>query len=197
MAGLEKIISQIQSESEAAAGKILEEARAQADGILEEARSEAQAECAQIEKRMERSSANILERGRSAADLKRRQELLAEKQKLIGETIAMAKAQLKELDEAEYFDKVFKMAVKAAQPGEGNLLPAARDAGRIPADFEEKLNAALKDTGAVLHILSETRDIDGGFILTYGGVEINCSIDALFDSAQELLQDKVQEILFS
>ena len=39
--------------------------------------------------------------------------------------------------------------------------------------------------------------INGGFVLTYGGIEENCSIDALFDAAHEVLQDKVQEILFS
>ena len=49
----------------------------------------------------------------------------------------------------------------------------------------------------MLHISGDTRDIDGGFVLTYGGIEENCSIDALFDAAHEVLQDKVQEILFS
>lgn len=197
MAGLDKIISQIRSESESTVSAILAEAQAQADGILEEARREAQAECTQLEKRAERDAANILERGKSAADLKRRQELLAEKQRLIGETITMAKSQFKAMDEKEYFDRLLKLAVKAAQPGEGTLLPAAKDAGRIPAGFEQALNEALGGRGAHLTVSSETRDIDGGFVLSYGGVEENCSIDALFDSAQELLQDKVQEILFS
>ena len=61
------------------------------------------------------------------------------------------------------------------------------------------LNAALVaggKEGAALTVSSETRDIDGGFVLTYGGIEENCSFDALFDSAHEMLQDKVQEILF-
>lgn len=68
---------------------------------------------------------------------------------------------------------------------------------RLPEGFEDRLNAALKDKGAVLRISGDTRDIDGGFVLTYGGIEENCSIDALFDAAHEVLQDKVQEILFS
>ena len=66
-------------------------------------------------------------------------------------------------------------------------------------NFADTLNAALVaggKEGAALTVSSETRDIDGGFVLTYGGIEENCSFDALFDSAHEMLQDKVQEILF-
>ena len=41
----------------------------------------------------------------------------------------------------------------------------------------------------------QPRPIDGGFILVYGGVEENCSIEALFYAEQERLQDKVQAFL--
>ena len=197
MAGLDKIISQIKEESQEAADRTMSAARAQADEILAAARKEAESECADIERRSRQSVANILERGRSAADLKKRGSILAEKQQLIGETIAKAKAELKGMDADAYFEMILKLAVKSAQSGKGDLLLSAKDLARLPEGFEDKLNAALKDKGAVLHISNDTRDIDGGFVLTYGGIEENCSIDALFDSAHETLQDKVQEILFS
>ncbi len=92
---------------------------------------------------------------------------------------------------------ILKLAVKSAQSGEGEILFSAKDLARLPQGFEEKLNAALKGRGAALRISGDARDIDAGFVLTYGGIEENCSIDALFDSAHELLQDKAQEILFS
>ena len=109
----------------------------------------------------------------------------------------MAKAELKGLETGAYFDMILKLAVKSAQPGVGELLLSKKDLERLPEGFEDRLNASLKDKGAVLHISGDTRDIDGGFVLTYGGIEENCSIDALFDAAHEVLQDKVQEILFS
>lgn len=34
-------------------------------------------------------------------------------------------------------------------------------------------------------------------MLSYGGIEENCSIEALFYAARERLQDRVQELLFS
>ena len=194
MAGLDKIISQIKEESQKAAERTRAEARSKADEILAQARADAERECVDIERRSKQAVANILERGRTAAELKKRGAVLAEKQRLIGATIGMAKAELKGL---ETFDMILKLAVKSAQTGEGELLFSKKDLERLPEGFEDRLNAALKDKGAVLRISGDTRDIDGGFVLTYGGIEENCSIDALFDAAHEVLQDKVQEILFS
>lgn len=197
MAGLDKIIGQIEEESKAAAARTAKAAGAEAAAILEAARKEAEAECAEIERRSNQAVANILERGKSAADLKKRGSLLAEKQRLIGETIAKAKAELKSMDSEAYFGMILKLAVKSAQPGKGEIHFSAKDLARLTGGFEEQLNAALKDKGAALHISKDTRDIDAGFVLTYGGIEENCSFDALFDSAHETLQDKAQEILFS
>ena len=89
----------------------------------------------------------------------------------------MAKAELKGLETGAYFDMILKLAVKSAQPGEGELLLSKKDLERLPEGFEDRLNASLKDKGAVLHISGDTRDIDGGFVLTYGGIEENCSIE--------------------
>lgn len=197
MAGLDKIISQIRAESEAEAARIKAAAQAEADQIFSQAEAEAQRECAEIERRSKQTVANILERGRSAAELRKRGAVLEEKQRLIGETIEKAKAQLGAMDEGAYFDTILKLAVRSAQPEKGEILFSKKDLDRLPKGFEDQLNAALKEKGAVLTVSEDTRDIDGGFVLTYGGIEENCSFEALFDSAHEVLQDKVQEILFS
>ena len=81
MAGLESIISQIQKESEEAAGRTIAEAEEKAAGILEEARQRAAKDCDEIRQRSEREVKDILERGRSAADLKLRRDLLDKKQR--------------------------------------------------------------------------------------------------------------------
>lgn len=196
MAGLDNIISRIYAESDAAAAKTRSAARAQAEEIVNVAREEAERQCADIETRGEHAAADILARGRSTADRKRRQRLLAEKQRLINETIAMAGETLRTLDTADYFERMRKLAVRTAHPGRGVLIFSKRDLDRVPADFGKKLNAALRSRGAVLRISKETRTMDGGFVLVYGCVEENCSIDALFDSARERLQDKARDILF-
>ena len=199
MAGLDKIIARIQAESEEAAARTLEAAKAKAEQILQEARDEAGQECAAIDRKAQQAAANILDRGHSAAELKKRQRILAEKQVLIGEILNKAKRELKAMPADAYFDSIVKLAVKAAQKGEGKILFSQADLARLPEHFGDTLNAALTaggKEGAVLSVSGETRDIDSGFVLTYGGIEENCSFDALFDSAHEALQDKVQEILF-
>lgn len=199
MAGLDKIIARIQAESEEAAARTLEAAKAEAEAILQNAREEAAAECAAIGRKAEQAAANILDRGHSAAELKKRQRILAEKQVLIGRIIGEAKQQLKNMPQEAYFENIVKLAVKASQNGKGTILFSKADLDRLPENFADTLNAALVaggKEGAALTVSGETRDIDGGFVLTYGGIEENCSFDALFDSAHEMLQDKVQEILF-
>ena len=45
-------------------------------------------------------------------------------------------------------------------------------------------------------IAEECRPVDGGFILAYGGVEINGSFSALFWSREEELRDLLNGYLF-
>lgn len=78
MAGLDKIISQIKEESQKAAERTRAEARSKADEILAQARADAERECVDIERRSKQAVANILERGRTAAELKKRGAVLAE-----------------------------------------------------------------------------------------------------------------------
>ena len=177
MAGLDKIIARIQAESEEAAARTLEAAKAEAETILQNAREEAAAECAAIGRKAEQAAANILDRGHSAAELKKRQRILAEKQVLIGRIIGEAKQQLKNMPQEAYFENIVKLAVKASQNGKGTILFSKADLDRLPENFADTLNAALVaggKEGAALTVSSETRDIDGGFVLTYGGIEENC-----------------------
>lgn len=197
MTGLDKIIGRIKGESDAAAAQVLEKAKAEADKILGEAKVEAARECVKIEHDSAAAVADRLARAKSAADLQKRKTILAKKQSLIGEVIEKAKQSLETLPDAEYFDFILKLAARAAWAEEGKILFSKKDLDRLPDGFEEKLAAAAEARGGKLAVSKETRTIDGGFVLVYGGVEENCSLTALFESAHENLQDKVQELLFS
>ena len=143
MAGLDKIIARIQAESEEAAARTLEAAKAEAETILQNAREEADAECAAIGRKAEQAATNILDRGHSAAELKKRQRILAEKQVLIGRIIGEAKQQLKNMPQEAYFENIVKLAVKASQNGKGTILFSKADLDRLPENFADTLNAAL------------------------------------------------------
>ena len=196
MAGLDKIIGQIRQESDDIAARTVAQAREEAQGILSEAREAAQAECDRIEKRSEQAVKDTLERGRSAADLQKRRGILALKQRLVREVLDQALENMKNMDEKSYFEALVGLAAKSAMPGEGVIYFSEADLKRLPKDMEERLNQAVKEKKASLKISREAREIEGGFVLSYGGIEENCSFDALFASAGEQLQDVVQKILF-
>lgn len=197
MTGLDKILRQIKSESDAVAAAALSKAQAQADELAEAARSQAQAECDAILQRGKAQAEDLLARAHSAAELQKRKAVLAQKQQLIAQTLDKAKQSLLALPDAQYFAVILKMAQKFALPQEGEIAFSHQDLARLPDGFENTLNNALKASGAKLVVSKEPCRIDGGFVLCYGGVEENCSFTALFDSAHEALQDKVHEILFS
>lgn len=44
--------------------------------------------------------------------------------------------------------------------------------------------------------LQKPAEIDGGFLLVYGGMEENCGIKAVFDSVKDELSDQVNRLLF-
>lgn len=197
MTGLDKILRQIQAESDATANEMLQKAHGEAEQIAAAAREQATHECESIARRSAAEVSDTLARARSAALLAKKKAILAEKQRLIGETIANAKTALCSLPDDRYFDAIIKMAVKFALPQNGKILFSEKDKSRLPQNFENTLNAAIQAQGAHLALSEETRKIDGGFVLVYGGIEENCSFAALFDSAHETLQDKVHELLFS
>ena len=138
----------------------------------------------------------MLHRAESAADLQKRRAVLAAKQELIGQVIQKAHETVLALPAAEYFSAVQKLAARFALEGEGVVYFNAADLARLPKDFEKTLNSAAP-SGSTLTVSRETRPIDGGFVLAYGGIEENCSFEALFNANREGMQDQVQKLLFT
>lgn len=194
MTGLEKIVQQIQSEAQQAADNVIAQAKTEATEIVNKAKQEAAAQIASIEGQSKTDEGNILSAGKSAAALQIRRAVLEAKQQIIGELIEKTQKSIYDLPDDKYFALILKMVTKYALPERGEILFNASDLKRLPADFSDNI---AKAAPAGLTISKETRNIDGGFVLIYGGVEENCSFDALFYAAQETLQDKVQKLLFS
>lgn len=197
MTGLDKIINQILDEANNSASKKLEDAKAQAEEILNTARAEAEKETEEISEKSKGNMASYEERMKSAADLKRRTAILEAKQEMISDVMEKAYQKFCSKQDEEYFATILDMLKKFVRAQDGVLYFSKGDAGKIPGDFEGKAQAVAKEKGGTLTISKESRNIDKGFVLAYGGIEENCSFKALFDSKKDELQDKVQEALFS
>ena len=193
MAGLDKIIGEIHAESDGLIREVLDRAQKEAAQIRSEAEKKAGDSVERIRRESDARLADSKSRAQSAAALTKRQLLLQEKQNLIGEVLEKAKETFLALPEAEYFDTLLALLKKNALSEQGEILLNERDRKRLPADFEKKAEAK----GGSLRISEKTREIDGGLILVYEGIEQNCSVDALFETNIEMLQDKIQNILFA
>ena len=196
MTGLDKITSQIQEEAEASAKERIEAAQKEAEQIL----ADAKAACEAMEKEASDKAAALktVQDGRihSAAEQKRKTALLKAKQEIIAEIIGSAYQTLKEEDTASYFLTMEKLVKTYALADKGEIYFSAADLGRMPADFEKKIEAAAQENGGSLTLKKEPKEIPAGFILVYGGVEENCTLKALFDAKKDQLQDRVNEMLF-
>ena len=172
MAGLDKILTSIKAESDEAVAKRIDEAKAQAEAMRKDAEASVKDECAQIEENGRRSADDTVSRAESAAAL---QKLAA-------------------LPDDRYFDTIMKIAVKNALPEEGTIIFSAADRKRLPTGFEADLNKKL--SGGRLKVSDDTINAAGGFVLSYGGIEQNCTFKALIDAEREKLTDGVSKVLF-
>lgn len=194
MTGLDKIVQQIRDEAQQAANETLEKARAKALEITAQAGVDAASRRESIRAQSENEVKNLLSAAESAAELAKRRALLSAKQEIISQLIAATQADIYAMSDNDYFDLILKMVKKYSLPQKGEIIFSSKDLARMPSGFAAKIAGCANGE---LEVSTGTRPIEGGFVLTYGGVEENCSVEALFYAAREQLQDKVSEILFS
>ena len=196
MTGLEKIVSQILDDAKKEAESIGAKAKEQADAILKKAEDD----CRKIEeessRRSEEAKKAYMDRIHSSAQLKKRQAVLMAKQQLIADMLDKAYESLLNMDDDRYFSMIRQMVKKFALAKAGEICFSYKDLGRLPAGFEEDIKKAAMEQGGALSISKEGKEIDGGFILVYGGIEENCSFKALLNAKRDELSDRIHSLLF-
>ncbi len=196
MSGLDKIKSQILDEANHSAEAKIAEANEKAEQMLSEAKAEAEAEVARISAKSQEAIAVYADRVKSSGEMQRKQAILQAKQEVIADVLQKAYEKVCAQETAAYFEMIRKMLEKYAQPGDGIISFNAKDLKRMPKGFEAEMEKAAGKKGGNLKLSEEAKDMDGGFILVYGGVEENCTIRAMFDAKRDHLSDKVHEVMF-
>ena len=193
MSGIDKIIQQIELDTKEVCDKVIADAQTKAEAITADAESKAQSIAQDGKEKTAARVADIKKRGESAADLEEKRVMLSTKQGIIQTMLKEGLTVAKELPKDEYFDLILKMVAKYSLPQDGVIYFGERDNHRIPMDFIRELNQASKG-GLVL--ATKPVPIDAGFILRYGGIEENCSFDAIFAGEAENLSDRAGRLLF-
>lgn len=196
MSGLDKIKARILEEAEQSAGEILDKAGKDAASVIQAARAEAETEAAEIAKRAERKAREEEERAGAALDMRKKQAILGVKQEIIRSVLEMAYEKIMKMDDGKYFEFLEKMLEKHAEGREGLICFSKKDLERMPEEFDARIKKAAAGQGGSLTLSPDPADIDGGFILVYGGIEENCTIKAVFDSKREELSDQINRLMF-
>lgn len=193
MSGIDKIIQEIETNTAQSCDSVLAQARQTADAIIADAQKQADQILADGKDRTAAHVADIKKRGDSAAELEEKRVMLVTKQQIINAMLQEGLATAKSLPKDEYFALIKSMVAKYSMEDEGVIFFGENDNHRLPVDFLSELNQAARG-GIVLS--SKPAPIDAGFILKYGGIEQNCSFDAIFAGEAEELCDKAGRLLF-
>ena len=190
MTSAEKILTGIIDEAKAKSQSIIDKANSDAQKII----ADAEKQCDQLNKatelEIERQTALLQKTGESAAALILRDAALAGKRENIEKTLNKAQETILAMPDNEYFELLLAVVKNSGAAG-GTLMLNAKDMKRNTADFAK----ALSDKN--ISLSSDTADIEGGFILKNGDIEINASISALIHEMHGELVDNANRILFN
>lgn len=190
MTSSEKILAGITAEAESTAKEIISAAEKKAEEIISDKAKEAEKQADEIAAEADKKAALINSTGDSAAQLVLRDAKLKRKRELIEKALLEVIVGINGYDDKTYFDCLLRLAKKNAMSGKGEMLLSARDFSRDKGDFVkalEELSVTLSDTPA---------DINGGFILRYGDIIINCELSAVMREKRDEITDAVNTALF-
>lgn len=198
MKGTEKIIAHIRADGDAEAKKIIDAASKQA----EEKRAESfKAALSEYEKLMQAGNAeceDILSGSRRIAEMEAKKSVLSVKQEMISAAFDAAREEIVNMPRDKYTQFLARMAAEAAASGMEEIVLNARDKAEVGKSVCKAANELLsaKGTPGKLTVSEDTADISGGVIVRFGGIETNCSIDALIRQRRSGLSTEVAATLF-
>ena len=195
MTGLEKILSTIEQDSNDRCREITEQAQKQAQEIIDAASAKAQEDIEDAKASVDKKVAEHDGAIEASVSMTKNRIILEGKLDIISSTLERALEVIKALPKKEYFEILKGLILKNVRKGEGVLRLSKEDTEKLPSNFIDSINNALKRGYKIS--LGQSADIDSGFILVSGDIDINCSFDAVASAKREELRDTLNEMLFN
>ncbi len=193
--GLDRIIEKILLQSQENCNQILNDASAQVKKIITEARAEANKQSDEIISKAKAEAKKIEAVAKSSAESITRNRYLEIRNAILNDIISAAYLEIEKFSDEDYFAMLKRLCINNVLEGECEMHLSGYDIGRLPDDFEMSINSEIYEKGAV-HICDTPADIENGFILHYGDIEINCTLKAVFDENMDRLKDMLSTALF-
>lgn len=219
--GLEKMKEKILEEARADAAKTVADAQTQADAVKASYDAKIEAMRAETNDRATREVKSILNRAESSAEALKRNTVLSMRGSMIDEAFREALAEIRQMPREEYLALLTSLLATAlAEQIEAERVSLelyGEPEEPLPTTYEILLNA--EDRAAYgselidsvrrsvvnkipleavkkLVLSDKTAPIDGGLVLKYGDIEINCSIAMIFSQIRPGLEAEIEQVLF-
>ena len=198
MNGIEKIIASIESESAKECAEIEAAAASERERVRAEYAKKEQEEYWRVFDAGAREAENRLKRLSSLAAVESKKQILTTQQEMVDQAFELAAQRILSLPEHEYVGLLARLACRASVTGSESMTLSPADYQRVGPKLLDAVNAALRGAGkpASVTLSDETAWIRGGFILSSGSIEVNCSIDELVSQQRNALIKDVASLLF-
>ncbi len=197
MNGAEKIKDRILADARDLCNKILEDARHEAQSIIGNAEKEAFKKVTVMTEKAKEETIQIKQRFNAVSGLEDRKNALKARQDSVDEAFDAALARLAALPEDQYVQLLEEILVDVARDEAGTLVLNERDKGRLGQSFVSQMNDKLAKAGkkAKLSLSEDVLKSRGGFVIRYGDMELNCTLEVLMTLARPVLEPEVAAIL--
>ncbi|HOQ05815.1 MAG TPA: V-type ATP synthase subunit E family protein [Anaerohalosphaeraceae bacterium] len=188
--------------------KILSEGRQEAQRILSEAQAKVRQRRSALEEELKAFEQETEQLARQAAEDKRsrmlaaarmdlRKKILAAKADLLREVFETACRRINTMADGPYLELMGRLLMQAVVTGDEEVL-VGKNETRINPEFLKQINKRLgPGYKGNLRPAAEKADIDGGFILRRGKVQVNCSTEVLLEQIRQQTEMELAAKLFA
>lgn len=196
MAGVENITNEILRDAEENSAGIIREAEEKKNSLIEEAKAKIEEDSKKAQERTAAEKKSFIERAKSEAATNEKRAILEARNEIITDILDKAYEKLINESDSEYFSMIYSLLEKNVHAEKGSMMLSGNDMKRLPSDFEIKVSDIARKKGGELSLSKEEADIDAGFVLSYGGIDENCSLKAIFNEKRTYLSDLVYKRLW-
>lgn len=199
MANIDNLINKIIEDAKKEADSIIAEGEKEKEKIISSKVDEANREKESMISKAKREAATRKERVISNAQLKVRNDKLGAKQQVIDRAFEEAVSQLEKITGDELKAFVNNTIKELNLEGNEEIIVDEKYSNIISNDFIAEINKSLEQIGKKgnIKLSSEKRNIEGGFILAKGGIELNYTFKSLVENLRNEIEQEIIRVLFA
>lgn len=198
MNDIKNITDKILADAQLFADEVKENALKRAEQTVSSYRAQADSAFRDAVERAKREAADNVSRAESARRLKERNLLLAAKCEILDEVFEKAAERIINLPSDEYINLLIKCFKTAADDRDTVILLNGRDLKAVGQRFFAEASRIFSEKfkNRTLELSPVPVQIDGGFILKSGDIEINATVKSLLSSLRKSHENDIFKLLF-